>query len=93
MTRQEAIERFKHIIAEFYKYDIPKEDQQEYYMAIASLEAWDELKAEIAERKAFQSSPNQDYYTGYMSAMSTVEGMIAGYELEMNGGGAENHGN
>ena len=31
----------------------------------------------VAEFKKQQNSENRDYYTGYMSAMSTVEGMIA----------------
>lgn len=35
------------------------------------------LKAEIYKLKCQQDSKNQDYYTGYMSALSTVEGIIA----------------
>ena len=31
----------------------------------------------IAELKRQQNSGNQDYYVGYISAMSTVEGMLA----------------
>ena len=31
----------------------------------------------IRELKQRQNSANRDYYTGYMSAMSTVEGMLA----------------
>ena len=31
----------------------------------------------IKEMKRRQNSENRDYYTGYMSAMSTVEGMLA----------------
>ena len=37
----------------------------------------EELKAEIYKLKCQQDSKNQDYYTGYMSALSTVEGIIA----------------
>lgn len=37
----------------------------------------DVLLAEVAECKTKQNSMNQDYVTGYLSAMSTVEGMIA----------------
>ena len=35
------------------------------------------LKSEIYKLKCQQDSKNQDYYTGYMSALSTVEGIIA----------------
>jgi hypothetical protein len=35
------------------------------------------LKAEIYKLKCQQDSKNQDYYTGYMSALSTVEGVLA----------------
>ena len=38
------------------------------------------LKAEIYKLKCQQDSKNQDYYTGYMSALSTVEGILAGME-------------
>ena len=37
----------------------------------------EELKAEIYKLKCQQDSKNQDYYTGYMSALSTVEGILA----------------
>ena len=35
------------------------------------------LKAEIYKLKCQQDSKNQDYYTGYMSALSTVEWILA----------------
>lgn len=35
------------------------------------------LKAKIYKLKCQQDSKNQDYYTGYMSALSTVEGILA----------------
>ena len=45
----------------------------------------DLLKAEIKRMKrSFTACPNTDYYTGYMSALSAVEGCIAQWE-----GGAE----
>ena len=37
----------------------------------------DKLRAEVKECKVMQQSENSDYRTGYISAMSTVEGMIA----------------
>ena len=37
----------------------------------------DSLKSEIKNIKKKQESPNMDYYTGYMSALSAVEGVIA----------------
>ena len=50
----------------------------------------DELKNQIAKVKRCFTSQNSDYMTGYLSAMSTVEGMIAYLEYpedDMNGGG------
>lgn len=37
-----------------------------------------ELKKQISNLKKSISSPNSDYITGYISALSVVEGMIAG---------------
>ena len=37
----------------------------------------DKLKGEIADMKATIQTPNWDYVTGYISALSVVEGMIA----------------
>ena len=37
----------------------------------------DSLKTAIKDLKKTQESPNMDYYTGYMSALSMVEGVIA----------------
>lgn len=37
----------------------------------------DNLKTAIKDLKKTQESPNMDYYTGYMSALSAVEGVIA----------------
>lgn len=37
----------------------------------------DKLKGEIADMKATIQAPNWDYVTGYISALSVVEGMIA----------------
>lgn len=36
------------------------------------------LKKEIADFKKSANSPNSDYMTGYISALSAVEGKIAG---------------
>ena len=50
----------------------------------------DELKKQIAKVKRCFTSQNSDYMTGYLSAMSTVEGMIAYLEYpedDTNGGG------
>lgn len=43
--------------------------------------AIDNLKEMIEGIKANYISENQDCYTGYMSAMSTVEGFLAEYKL------------
>ena len=40
------------------------------------------LKAKIYKLKCQQDSKNQDYYTGYMSALSTVEGILAEMDIE-----------
>ena len=37
----------------------------------------DNILAEIKECKVMQDSSNSDYRTGYISALSTVEGIIA----------------
>lgn len=37
----------------------------------------DKLKGEIADMKATVQTPNWDYVTGYISALSVVEGIIA----------------
>ena len=50
----------------------------------------DALKNQIAKVKRCFTSQNSDYMTGYLSAMSTVEGMIAYLEYpedDPNGGG------
>lgn len=39
-----------------------------------------ELKKDIRKLKKNQQSQNRDYYTGYISALSTVEGCIAEIE-------------
>ena len=44
-----------------------------------------QLGKEIAELKRRITSQNQDYYTGYMSALSTVEGIMAEMEGERSG--------
>ena len=53
-----------------------------FLMAKQSLEAWDKLKEAIIELKQNQNSENTDYATGYMSALSTVEGVIAEMEID-----------
>ena len=43
---------------------------------------WDRLTEMINESKCDQNSVNQDYYTGFISALSNVEGMMATIELD-----------
>jgi hypothetical protein len=45
----------------------------------------DALKKQIAKVKRCFTSQNSDYMTGYLSAMSTVEGMIAYLEYPEDG--------
>ena len=46
-------------------------------VAIRSLEAWDDVKKQIASVKHNLKSENIDYLTGYICALSSVEGMTA----------------
>ena len=46
------------------------------------VKAWDKLKEEIRRLKMNQHSENGDYLTGYMSALSTVEGIMAEWESD-----------
>ena len=41
-----------------------------------------DIKAEIDAMKRTQDSPNRDYKTGFISALSSVEGYIAQIEVE-----------
>lgn len=47
---------------------------------LTELEKYRTLKYEVADWKASISCENTDYYTGYMSALSVFEGMIAEVE-------------
>ena len=68
--------------------DIHREKEQAYYCgyedgakAARKEQRTDLLKAEIKRMKrSFTTCPNSDYYTGYMSALSAVEGYIAEWE-------------
>lgn len=42
----------------------------------------EKIKNEIKDLKSKQQSINTDYYTGYMSALSTIEGFVAETEEE-----------
>ena len=65
------------------KYIVEKIDRMP---TIQPVQRTDLLKAEIKRMKrSFTTCINSDYYTGYMSALSTVEGCIA----KLEGGDAE----
>ena len=53
--------------------------------AIASIEGWERLKKEVYMLKRNQNSENQDYRTGFQSALSNVEGLMAVIEGSGNG--------
>ena len=56
---------------------------RQFYMDAQPEQRTDLLKAEIKRMKrSFTTCINSDYYTGYMSALSAVEGYIAGMESE-----------
>lgn len=54
-------------------------------MAIAAMENWERLKKEVYMLKRNQNSDNQDYRTGFISALSNVEGLMAVIEGSGNG--------
>ena len=63
--------------------DIHREKEQAYYCGYEDGKAaqWDWLKTEIKRMKmTYTICINHDYYTGYMSALSAVEGCIAQLE-------------
>lgn len=43
---------------------------------------WSKLTNEITNIKRAQNSPNRDYYVGFISALSNVEGLMAIIESE-----------
>ena len=52
-------------------------------VAIKRVKDWDLLKLKITEAKQTAScSPNKDYKTGYICAMSYIEGLMAEMENE-----------
>lgn len=52
-------------------------------VAIKRIKDWDLLKLKITEAKQTASrSPNRDYKTGYICAMSYIEGLMAEMENE-----------
>lgn len=53
--------------------------------AIVAMENWERLKNEVHRLKRNQSSENQDYRTGFISALSNVEGLMAVIEGSGNG--------
>lgn len=68
-----------------FKYLLPAEryivDKIDRMPTIQPEQRTDTLKAEIKRMKrAFTTCINSDYYTGYMSALSAVEGYIAQLE-------------
>ena len=77
MTIQEAIEKTKRVKG-LYAYE---SDYEALDMAISSLEAWGQLKEDIESLRRTIYSENRDYYTGYMCALSMVQGMMAAIEI------------
>ena len=77
MTREQAIS----VLSGYYE---PGDTRQNKAldMAIKALTGYDWLKDEIAKFKRCIQSQNCDYLTGYLCALSAVEGMIAEVEGE-----------
>ena len=83
MTIQDAIETIKYDLTEKYAYT---EIGEALNIAIRILESLGSLKKQIADVKRSIKSENCDYLTGYICALSAVEGMIAEIELGENNG-------
>lgn len=55
----------------------PEELVEAYGYALTYIELWKQLKLGIEDLKSNQNSKNQDYYTGFISALSNVDGLMA----------------
>lgn len=58
--------------------EIPVDSDINYFICEQpTIDIFAELEKELKDLKIKQNSKNTDYYTGYLSAVSTMEGIIA----------------
>ena len=79
MTRAEALQYFKRHID---LYCVTGVSLDLEIAAIKSLETLDDLEKQIALLKRSIKSENSDYLTGYLCALSAVEGIIMESEVD-----------
>ena len=77
MTREQAIS----VLSGYYEPGDTRQNEA-LDMAIEALKGYDWLKDEITDVKERIYSESRDYLTGYLCALSLVEGMIAEMEIE-----------
>lgn len=72
MTREEAIKHGKELLEIFWG-----KNRKFVEVATRSLEAWGKIEDEVYQIKHTLNAQNTDYQTGYLCALSVVEGLIA----------------
>jgi hypothetical protein len=77
IRKQDAVNMFNRAVQDVEILDADDIETVFGMLSSADVAPVEMLKAEIYKLKCQQDSKNQDYYTGYMSALSTVEGILA----------------
>lgn len=77
IRKQDAVEAFNRAVQDVGVLDADDIETVFGMLSPADVVQVETLKAEIYKLKCQQDCKNQDYYTGYMSALSTVEGILA----------------
>ena len=77
IRKQDAIDTFNRAVQDVGILDADDIETVFGMLSSADVAPVEMLKAEIYKLKCQQDSKNQDYYTGYMSALSTLEGILA----------------
>ena len=77
IRKQDAVDAFNRAVQDVEILDADDIETVFGMLSSADVAPVEILKAEIYKLKCQQDSKNQDYYTGYMSALSTVEGILA----------------
>ena len=80
IRKQDAVDAFNRAVQDVEILDADDIETVFGMLSSADVAPVEILKAEIYKLKCQQDSKNQDYYTGYMSALSTVEGILAEME-------------
>ena len=77
VRKQDAKEKIHNNLNYLYAYGTDRAPELIDELEPVSVVPVEILKAEIYKLKCQQDSKNQDYYAGYVSALSTVEGILA----------------